>query len=184
MPNPDNEVKIEEGKRIPINRNNLFYSKESFDYELMMGKNYIEQDMNQVVVLYELDLEFTNRDALYNDANSENLRYKTPKEIHVVYELEQADLRAYKQKQSVGAYIKLGKLSFGVYQATLDELECDIHRGDYIGVPVDETHMEYFTVTDDGRVNYDNEKTMYGTVPFFRIVECAPVMDQGEFAGK
>ena len=38
-------------KRVPINRNNLFYSDESFNYELEIGKNYVEQDMNQTLVI-------------------------------------------------------------------------------------------------------------------------------------
>ena len=33
-------------KRVPINRNNIFYSEESFAFEGAIGKNYIEQDMN------------------------------------------------------------------------------------------------------------------------------------------
>lgn len=176
--------KLEKSRRIPINRNNLFYSPESFNYEIMMGKTYIEQDMNQTVVLYEVDLEKTNRDALYNEANNEQIRFKTPRELHVVYELEEADLRAYKQRQSVGVYMKLGKLNFGIYQATLDEMKCDIHRGDYIGLPVTEDKIEYFTVTNDGRVNYDNAHTMFGTVPFWRHIECAPVMNEKEFNGE
>lgn len=174
--------KIEKTKKIPINRNNLFYSPESFNYELMIGKNYIEQDVNQIVVLYEVDLENTNRDAIYNEVAKDEIRFKTPKEIHVLYDLGEADLRAYKNKQNVGGYKKVGKLDFGVYQATLDELGCDIKRGDYIGLPVTPTHMEYFTVVDDGKINYDNKHTMYGTVPFYRSVQCAPV-DHNEFNG-
>jgi hypothetical protein len=30
-------------KRVPINRNNIFYSEESFAVEGAIGKNYIEQ---------------------------------------------------------------------------------------------------------------------------------------------
>ena len=44
-------------KRVPINRNNLFYSEESFQFDVELGKNYYEQDMNQTVILYEVDLE-------------------------------------------------------------------------------------------------------------------------------
>ena len=50
-------------RRVPINRNNLFYSDESFLFEQQVGKEYIEQDMNQTVVLYEVDLQSTNVDA-------------------------------------------------------------------------------------------------------------------------
>lgn len=176
--------KINVEKKVPINRNNLFYSKESFEYDMMMAKNYIEMDMNQTIVLYEVDLENTNRDALYNEAKKNEIRFKTPKELHVVYELEEPELKAYKEKQSVGNYVKLGKLNFGIFQYTLDEMECDIKRGDYIGLQVTPTHMEYFTVVDDGRINYDNKHTKFGTVPFYRTISCSSVSSLGEFEGK
>ena len=53
--------------RIPINRNNLFYSDESFDYEKELGKMYVEMDMNQSVILYRVDLSKTNSDTLYGE---------------------------------------------------------------------------------------------------------------------
>ena len=67
--------------------------------------------------------------------------------------------------------------------STLEEYDCDISRGDYIGIQIDSTHREYFTVTDDGRVaSMSNKFTMYGTKPFARKIECASV-DLGEFNG-
>ena len=42
-------------RRVPINRNSLFYDAESFALERDIGKNYIEQDMGQTVVLYQVD---------------------------------------------------------------------------------------------------------------------------------
>lgn len=176
--------KLTTEKQIPINRNSLFYSQESFDYDMMMAKSYVENDMNQTVILYEVDLENTNRDALYNEAKKDEIQFKTPKEIHVVYELDEPELRAYKERQSLGSYVKLGKLTFGVFQYTLDELECDIKRGDYIGLQVTPTHREYFTVVDDGRINYDNKHTKFGTVPFYRTVICSSVSTLEEFGEK
>ena len=53
----------------------------------------------------------------------------------------------------------------------------DINRGDYIGLQVTPEHMEYFIVTNDGRVNYDNKHTMMGITPYYRNVECTVVSD-------
>jgi hypothetical protein len=66
---------------------------------------------------------------------------------------------------------------FTVYEKELTENECDIKRGDYIGIQVTNTHIEYFIVTDDGRVNYDNEHTMWGTKPYYRTIQCTVVTD-------
>lgn len=170
-------------RRVPINRNNLFYSDESFNFEMEIGKKYLEQDVNQTVVLYEVDLEKTNLDAIYEESRSNEIVFKTPVELHVLYNIEQGELQSYDKSKNLGTYIKGGKLTFGVYQATLDELECEIKNGDYIGVQVTPTHMEYFTVTNDGRNNYDNEHTTFGLKPAYRSVVCASV-DINEFNGK
>ena len=57
-------------KRVPINRNNLFYSDESFNYELEIGKNYVEQDMNQTLVLYSVDNSSTNINNIYGETKT------------------------------------------------------------------------------------------------------------------
>lgn len=168
-------------RRVPINRNNLFYSEEDFAFEREVGKNYIEQDMNQTVVLYQVDLDKTNPDALYGETQANQVVYKAPVEIHCVYEISEPELKSYDKTKNLGTYMKTGKLTIGVYQETLDELGVDIKKGDYIGVQVSQTHMEYFTVSNDGRNNYDNAHTLFGIEPLFRTIEGYSV-DQSEFS--
>ena len=52
-------------RRVPVNRNRLFYGEDSFKFERDVGKNYIEQDMNQTAVLYRVDISKSNVDAIY-----------------------------------------------------------------------------------------------------------------------
>lgn len=173
---------MEKTKKIPIKRNNLFFSREDFDLELDFGREYIEHDANQSVILYEVDLQKTQVDDIYKEAEKGKIRFKTPKEIPVIFELEDEELKTYDKQSIKGYYVKTGKLKFGVYSNTLIEYDCDIKRGDYIGLQITPEHMEFFTVADDGRVNFSNKKTMYGTVPFYRSIICAPV-DDNEFKG-
>ena len=167
-------------RRVPINRNNLFYSEDDFAFEREVGKNYIEQDMNQTVVLYQVDLDKTNADALYGETHTDQVVYKPPVEIHCVYEISEPELKSYDKTKNLGTYMKTGKLTIGVYQETLDELGVDIKKGDYIGVQVSQTHMEYFTVFNDGRNNYDNAHTLFGIEPLFRTIEGYQI-DKSEF---
>jgi hypothetical protein len=170
-------------RRVPINRNNLFYSEDSYQFELEIGKNYLEQDMNQTVILYEVDLTKTNLDSMYNESKSNGVVFKTPVELHVIYNIEQPSLETYDNSKKLGTYLKSGKLSFGIYQETLDELNANIKIGDYIGVQVTPTHMEYYTVVNDGRINYDNQHSMYGYKPGWRTINCASI-DTNEFNGQ
>ena len=169
-------------RRTPINRNNLFYSEESYNFEMEIGKNYLEQDMNQTIILYEVDLEKTNLDSLYGESKKDGIIFKTPVELHVVYTLEAPELKSYDKTKNLGTYVKSGKLKFGVYQASLDEMDAEIKIGDYIGILTSENHMEFFTVTNDGRNNFDNAHTTFGYKSAYRSCEAAPI-DMNEFNG-
>lgn len=167
-------------KRVPVNRNNLFYSDESFDFDVEIGKNYIEQDMNQTAVLYQVDVAANNINSTYGETSSNNIQFKTPVEFHCVYKIEEPELKSYDKTKNIGTYMKTGKLTIGVYEATLIELGIDIKKGDYIGIQINPGHMEFFSVTNEGKNNYSNAKTMFGRIPFFREINCFPV-DASEF---
>lgn len=167
-------------RRTPITRNNLFYSEKDFQYEMEIGRDYLEQDVNQTVILYEVDLSKTNLDAIYNESKSNQIVFKTPVELHVLYNIEKGELSSYDKSKNLGTYIKGGKLTFGVYQFTLDELQAEIKVGDYIGIQVTPTHMEFYTVVDDGRNNFDNQHMVFGYRNAWRSITCAYV-DNNEF---
>ena len=170
-------------KKVPIKRNTKFFSGEDFDLELDFAKEYIEQDANQTVILYRVDLSKTKVNDVYKEASKDEIRFLTPIELPVVYEISDAEIKAYGTKTQKGLYAQTGKLSFTVLISTLEEYGCDISRGDYIGIQIDSTHREYFSVTDDGRVaSTSNKFSLYGTKPYARKIECASV-DLGEFNG-
>ena len=52
-------------KKIPIKRNTKFFSGEDFDLELDFAKEYIEQDANQTIILYRVDLDKTKVNDIY-----------------------------------------------------------------------------------------------------------------------
>ena len=125
----------------------------------------------------------TKVNDIYKEAKKDSIKFLPPIELPVIYEVEDAQLKAYGNKMQKGVYAQTGKLKFSVLISTLEEYGCDISRGDYIGVQIDSTHREYFTVTDDGRVGSTSNKfTMYGTKPYARTIEAASV-DSNEFNG-
>lgn len=167
-------------RKNPINRNNLFTSPEELNQQIFFGMEYVNKVLNQTVVLYEVDREKTKTNDVYQESNFQNLVFKTPIELNVMYRLDKSDLRTYDTKVVKGYYVKLGQLTFSVYEKELSENDCDIKRGDYIGLQVTPEHMEYFIVADDGRVNFDNKHTLLGTTPYYRTVVCTIVGDTNE----
>lgn len=169
--------------KIPITRNDKFFGTEDFDLEVGFAMEYLEQDANQTVILYQVDLEKTQVNDTYNEAKKDAVRFKTPVVLPVIYDIGDAETKAYNGKIQTGYYAQTGKLTFSVLNATLEEYNCDISRGDYIGVQIDTDKREYFTVTDDGRVaSTSNKFTLFGTKPYARTIQCASV-DLGEFNG-
>lgn len=170
-------------RRNPIKRNNMFFSKEDFDLEMNIGREYVEHDINQTVILWQVDLEKTKISSIYKEASKGDIRFKTPVELPCVYEIEDSELKTYNKDQNKGVYVKTGKLKVGVYEQTLLELGCDVNRGDYIGIQVTPEHIENFVVTNDGRINYSNKMSYYGTRPYYRQIECSPVTEDSEING-
>lgn len=169
-------------RKNPINRNNFFTSPETINFQIAIGMEYVNKILNQTIVLYEVDRAKTKINDIYSEANFNDLVFKTPVELNVMYKIDKSELKTYDTQSIKGYYVKVGKLTFNIYEKELEENGCDINRGDYIGVQVTPEHMEFFTVTDDGRVNYDNAHTLWGTVPYYRTVECAVVSDKSETA--
>lgn len=167
-------------RRVPINRNSLFYDAESFALEMEIGKNYIEQDMGQTVVLYQVDASKTQTDAVYGETNPDDVVYKTPIEIPCVYKIEEPELKSYDKDKQLGTYMKPGKLTVGVYPETLKELGVEPKKGDYIMVQVTPEHSEYF-VLNSINYGYANAHSLWGTIGLWHTWTAYSV-DSSEFS--
>lgn len=174
------EININKTTKVPISRNNLFYDETSFQYEMMIGKNYLEQDVNQTVILFQVDIEKSNLDDIYNESKKDSIIFKPPVELHCLYTIEEGSLKGYEKSKNLGTYVQQGKMHFGLYQATLDELGAEIKIGDYVGIQVTPEKMVYWVVVNDGRNNFDNAKTVFGYKNPWRKIECAHI-DENEF---
>ena len=167
-------------RRIPINRINKFFSNEDFDLDISMGREAIEGDGNFVVILYRVDRGNTASDDLYGEASKDGIKFFPPVELRVIPILEEAENKAYNSGPGSLRYLQDGNLTFGIYESQLAELDVELSYGDYIGYPVSETEVRYFSVTNDGVKNYDNKHTIMGYKGTYRTVKCAPV-DEQEF---
>ena len=169
--------------KTPITRNNLFYSDADFDFETDIMMSYMEEDMNQTVVVYEVDAAKTNTDSTYKETTAAKVRYKPPKEIPCLFEIKEAELKSYDQKSNNAVYAVGGNLTVYVMPKVLEKYKCDIKRGDYIGVQIDTDRMVFYAVVNDGKVNTANSYYQGAFKTAWRVVTCTPAPDN-EFNGK
>ena len=170
-----------DNKRItPITRINKFFSEEDFNLEISMGRESVEGDGNFTIILYRVDREMSEYDDVYGEASKNGIRFFPPIELKVIPMLAEATNNTYNKDSGSLRYLQDGNLTFGIYDAQLNELKTSISYGDYIGYPVTETEIRYFSVVNDGVKNYDNKHTIMGYRSAFRTIVCASV-DESEF---
>jgi hypothetical protein len=168
-------------KSVPITRINKFFSAEDYNLEISMGRESVEGDGNFTIILYRVDRNLTESDEIYGEANKDGIRFYPPIELKVIPILSEAENKTYNPNGSV-RYLQDGQFSFGIYDAQLTELNTEISYGDYIGYPITENEIRYFTVVNDGVKNFDNKHTIMGYKGAFRSITCSPV-DANEFRG-
>ena len=172
---------MKNSKITPVTRINKFFSEEDFMLEIDMGREAIEGDGNFTIILYKVDINMTEYDKLYGESSKDGIRFFPPIELKVVPIMAEPENKSYNSNGSA-RYLQDGQLTFGIYDAQLTELSTDISYGDYIGYPVTETEIRYFSVSNDGKKNYDNKHTIMGYKGAFRTILCAAV-DASEFRG-
>jgi hypothetical protein len=167
-------------RKIPIKRINKWFSEEDFKLEIEMGREAIEGDGNFTVILYRVDRATTQSDDIYNEAGADEINFYPPVELYVVPIIEAPENLTY--NESTLRYLEDGNFTFEIYQEQLDELNVDVALGDYIGYPVDETEIIYFSVTNAGEKFYNNTHTIIGYKGAFRTIECT-IANEDEFKG-
>lgn len=172
---------MENKKITPITRINKWFSGEDFQLEVSMGREALEGDGNFTVILYRVDRQTTEYDDLYGEATTDGIRFLPPIELKVTPIIAEPENKAY-NKDGGMRYLQDGQLKFVIFDAQLTELKCNIAYGDYIGYPVSENVVRFFSVVNDGSKNFDNEHTIMGYKAASRTIECAPV-DENEFRG-
>ena len=110
-------------RHVPITRNSLFYDARAMEFDIDAGKDYVEQDMGQRVILYSVDMSKTQSDALYGEANASQIVCRPPIEVPCVYNIEEPELKSFDKTKNLGTYNKVGKMTFSYYKKTEEELE-------------------------------------------------------------
>lgn len=166
--------------KVPITRLNKFFSNEDFDLNIQIGQEYLHGDLNMKLVLYRVDTESTDTDAVYAEVGKDQIKFFPPIEFNALVRIEQPKNSSY--KNGMARYLEPGNLNLSVYIKHLNDLNIDIKYGDFIGYPETEDRVRYYTVSNDGKVTSDNKHNMFGFKPYYRTITCVPAQEV-EFRG-
>jgi hypothetical protein len=132
------------------------------------------------LVLYRVDRNKTDADALYGEVGQDQIRYFPPVEFNALVKIDAPKNSSY--NKGLMRYNEPGNMTVSVYLKQLEDLKIDIKYGDYIGYPESEDKVRYYVVTNDGKVTSDNRHNMFGFKPHYRTITCA-IAQNGEFRG-
>lgn len=174
---------MERKTKIPITRLNMWYDSNDFDLDMDFAKEFLENDANFKVILFQVDRVNTQMDDVYGESDPDDVRFLPPVEIIVSgLKIDPAEVKNYGNSNATLSYMDRGNLSFSVVTSTLTEKNVDIKRGDFIGYSTSEDSLQYYSVINDGRVNTDNQHTRFGYKPYYRSIVCVTV-DKNQFKG-
>ena len=167
-------------KKLPIKRMSKFFSEEDFDFNVQIGQEYLHGDLNMKLVLYRVDTESTDTDAVYAEVGKDQIKFFPPIEFNALVKIEEPKNQSY--KPGLVRYIEPGNLIVSVYIRHLEDLGIDVRYGDFIAYPETEYKIRYYTVSNDGNVTSDNKHNMFGFKPHYRTITCVPAQES-EFRG-
>lgn len=172
---------MERKNRIPITRLSRYYDDLDFRFDLDAAEELINEDAGFTVVLYRIDRNHSNIDDVYGESETRDIRFLAPVELRVIPKLEDAENKTYGGNGTL-RYQEYGNFIFDILNKEMDDKGVVISYGDIVGYSANETDLKYFEVYDDGKINVDNESTIYGFRSYFSTIRCVTI-DPNKFNG-
>jgi hypothetical protein len=164
-------------ENIQDNRMGLFMSDNSFDLDVMYGRNYLQTDNAQRVWIHKINVIETKTHSLYGQAKTSDKKFMPPVEISVMVTIEDGTQEYYGGGQGGIARDDSGNISFGVYLKELKEKNLEINRGDIIEYNMSGEKKRYYEVESANNVTDETKKTIGGFKPYWKRITGVPVKE-------
>lgn len=159
------------------NRMGLFMTDNSFDLDVMYGRNYLQTDNHQEVIIHKINILETKSHALYGQAKTKDKKFMSPVRISVMVNIDDGKQENY--GGNAGGIVRddSGNISFGVYLKELDEKQLEIDRGDIIEYNISGEKNRYYEVESANNVSDETRKTIGGFKPYWKKITGIPVKE-------
>jgi hypothetical protein len=158
-------------------RMGLFMTDNSFDLDVMYGRNYLQTDNAQEVLIHKINIIETKSHSLYGQAKTKDKKFMSPVRISVMVNVEAGKQEFYGSNPGGIARDDTGILSFGVYLKELEEKHLEIDRGDVVEYNMSGEKSRYYEVESVNSVTDETNKTIGGFKPYWKRVTGVPVKE-------
>jgi hypothetical protein len=164
-------------KDLENERMGLFMSDNSFDLDVMYGRNFLQTDNAQKLWIHKINLIETKSHSLYGQAKTSDKKFLAPVEISIMVTIAEGQQEYYGGNAGGIARDDSGNISFGVYLDELKEKELEIDRGDIIEYNMTGEKNRYYEVESANNVVDETNKTIGGFKPYWKKVVGVPVKE-------
>ncbi len=158
-------------------RMGLFMNQNSFDLDIMYGRNFLESDNSQYVILHRINVIETKTHNLYGQSKAKDKKFMTPVRIKVMITVADGEQKNYGDNPGGLVRDDSGNISFGVYLKELEELNVEINRGDIIEYNLSGEKNRYYEVESANNVTDTTAKTIGGFKTYWKKVTGVPVKE-------
>jgi len=164
-------------KNLEDDRMGLFMSDNSFDLDVMYGRNFLQTDNSQTVIIHKINIIETKSHALYGQSKTKDKKFMTPITLSVMVNIEEGKQEYYGHGQGGISRDDSGNISFGVYLKELEEKQIEIDRGDFIEYNMSGEKNRFYEVESANNVTDETKKTIGGFKPYWKRIVGIPVKE-------
>ena len=158
-------------------RMGLFMTQNSFDLDIMYGRNYLQTDNVQTIVLHKINVIQTKVHALYGQAKTKDKKFMAPVRLSVMVDVEDGKQEYYGSNPGGIVRDDSGNIRFGVYLKELEEKQVEIDRGDIIEYNMSGEKRRFYEVESANNVTDETKKTIGGFKTYWKLVVGIPVKE-------
>jgi hypothetical protein len=155
-------------------RYGLFITENSFNLDIMYGRNYLDTDNAQEVIIHKINIIETKAHSLYGQAKAKDKKFMPPVRIKVMLNIEDSKQEFYGGGQGI-VRDDTGNISFGVYLKELEEKNLEINRGDIVEYNFSGEKSRYYEVENANSITDTTSKSIGGFKPYWKKVIAVPV---------
>ena len=159
------------------NRYGLFMSENSFNLDIMYGREYLKSDNVQEVTLYRINIIETKSHKLYGQSKPTDKKFMTPIVLSAMVNIEEGEQKLYGNGDAGITRDDTGNLRAGIYLKELEEKNTEINRGDILMYNLSGTKNRYYEVVLANNVTATTKKTIGGFKDYFKSILATPVKE-------
>jgi hypothetical protein len=160
---------------LETNRMGMFMTNNSFNLDIMYGRNFLQTDNAQTVKIHKINIIETKSHSLYGQTKSKDKKFLPPVELSVMVNIAGGKQEYYGSNQGGIARDDSGNISFGVYLKELEEKQIEIDRGDIIEYNMSGEKNRYYEVENANNVTDETSKTIGGFKNYWKKITGVPV---------